>query len=313
MTNYDGPWKETFDEFCPAALELLFPDVHAHIDWQRPVEYLDTELRQIVADAQWGKGIVDKLIKVWLKDGEENWLLLHLEIQAQSESGFALRMFAYRNAIFLRYNREIVSLAVLGDDQPSWRPNEYRTQRLGCELRFRFPTVKLLDFLPRIAELEASSNPVAHVVLAHLLAQQTTNQMERRKVYKFELVRKLYELGFEAEVIRKLFRLIDWMMTLPIDLETLFRKELVKLEEGKKMPYVTSIERLARQEGQEEGRRLSHEVIETLLAIKFGDGGTALADDLRKIDSLDHLHDISQAIKTGASLEQIQVLVRTPA
>jgi len=43
----------------------------------------------------------------------------------------------------------------------------------GCEVRFRFPTVKLLDFRERLAELEANRNPVAALVLAHLAAQQT--------------------------------------------------------------------------------------------------------------------------------------------
>ena len=65
--------------------------------------------------------MVDKLVKVWLRNGQENWLLLHIEVQSQEEGGFPLRMFAYNYRIFDRYNRDVVSVAVLGDDRANWR------------------------------------------------------------------------------------------------------------------------------------------------------------------------------------------------
>lgn len=62
---------------------------------------------------------------MWLVDGEEAWLLLHIELQSQMDSGFPKRMFIYHYRIYDRYDREVVSLAVLGDEQPNWRPTEY--------------------------------------------------------------------------------------------------------------------------------------------------------------------------------------------
>ena len=49
--------------------------------------------------------------------------------------------------------------------------------------------------------------------------------------------------------LRELLRLIDWMMHLREDLEQRFRVELAEFEEQMKMPYVTSVERLAKAEG----------------------------------------------------------------
>lgn len=46
-----------------------------------------------------------------------------------------------------------------------------------------------------------------------------------------------------------MFRLIDWMMHLREDLEQRFRVELAEFEEQTQMPYVTSVERLAKAEG----------------------------------------------------------------
>ena len=49
--------------------------------------------------------------------------------------------------------------------------------------------------------------------------------------------------------MRELFRLIDWMMHLREDLTERFKQELDQLEESLQMPYVTSVERLAKAEG----------------------------------------------------------------
>jgi hypothetical protein len=60
--------------------------------------------------------------------------------------------------------------------------------------------------------------------------------------------------GWSAEEIRQLFRIINWMGTLPAELEAEFRGEMQRFEQERHMPYVTSIERLARQEGIQQGR-----------------------------------------------------------
>ncbi|MBI4861547.1 MAG: hypothetical protein HY815_14990, partial [Candidatus Riflebacteria bacterium] len=65
----------------------------------------------------------------------------------------------------------------------------------------------------------------------------------------------LYDRGLSAKQVRQLFRLIDWMLQLPEELEQEFRVELDRFEEERKMPYVTSVERLARKEGWQEGKK----------------------------------------------------------
>jgi hypothetical protein len=66
-----------------------------------------------VRDAEIGMRRADRLVRVWLPDGEETWLLIHIEVQSQEEQGFARRMFIYYYRIFDNYEREVVSLAVL--------------------------------------------------------------------------------------------------------------------------------------------------------------------------------------------------------
>jgi hypothetical protein len=42
--DYDSPWKEALDFYFEAFLALLFPAVHAQIDWSRGYESLDTTI-----------------------------------------------------------------------------------------------------------------------------------------------------------------------------------------------------------------------------------------------------------------------------
>jgi hypothetical protein len=145
MSDFDSPWKEAIEEFFEPFLGLLFPDVCAAIDWNRPYEWLDKELTQLMREAEQGKRYVDKLAQVWLKDGSERWILIHIEVQTQPDESLAERMYVYNYRVFDRYNRRVVSLAILGDDQPDWRPYRFGYELLGCVVEFRFRTAKLLD------------------------------------------------------------------------------------------------------------------------------------------------------------------------
>ncbi len=107
MADYDSPWKEALDFFFEAFLELFFPQAHADIDWGRLYESLDKELQQIAPDAEIGRRYVDKLVKVWLKSGEEQWVLIHIEVQMTDEADFPWRMYVYNCRIFVMYNKRV--------------------------------------------------------------------------------------------------------------------------------------------------------------------------------------------------------------
>jgi hypothetical protein len=163
-------------------------------------------------------------------------------------------MFVYHYRIFDYYNRQVVSLAVLGDDRPNWRPDRFGYDLWGCDLSFRFPIVKLLDRAALRPTLETSADPIAAMVLAHVATLEKPDDEGSRFARKRQVIRSLYDRGMTEEMVLELVRLVDWMMTLPKPLEPLFRQEHEQWEKEKQMPYVTSFERLAREEGQVEGR-----------------------------------------------------------
>lgn len=74
-------------------MKFFFPQTAPLINWERPYEFLDKEFQQIAREAEQGRRYADKLVKVWQLQGEEVWLLIHVEIQAKPEDDFAERMF----------------------------------------------------------------------------------------------------------------------------------------------------------------------------------------------------------------------------
>ena len=157
MSDYDSPWKEALDQYFERFIALFFTEMHLDIDWARGYRTLDKELQQVTPDAEQGRQIVDKLVQVWRVTGEEEWVLIHVEVQGQEESRFAERMLAYNCALVARYNMSVASVAVLADERAGWRPHGCRRELWNCRLDFSFPVVKLLDYAERTEELEQES------------------------------------------------------------------------------------------------------------------------------------------------------------
>ncbi len=147
----------------------------------------------------------------------------------------------------------VASFAVLCDDSSKWRPEEYSHELWGCKVSLSFPIVKLKDYTEHWPELEASSNPFAIVVMSHLKSRTTRRDMPSRLRWKLRLVRGLYEGGWDRQDVLELLRFIDWVLTLPPSLESRLKDEVRKLETEERMRYVTSWERMGREEGREEG------------------------------------------------------------
>jgi len=213
--DYDTPWKEALGEYLRECLALLFPAVHAAVDWGRPYAFLDTELQQARRAAAIGPRRADRLVQVWLVGGEEAWLLVHVEVQSQEVPSFPERMFVYNYRIFDDHHHEVISLAILGDERLGWRPDTYRRDLLGFELWMRYPVAKLAEWRAQLGVLEKSDNPFAVVVLAHLAAQETRGDADRREVAKLGLIRRLYDRGYDRERVLSLFGFIDWLLALP--------------------------------------------------------------------------------------------------
>jgi hypothetical protein len=295
MTDFDSPWKEALEVYFRPFLALFFPPIHADIDWSRGYEMLDKELQKIVPQAARGRRYVDKLVKVWRKDGRETWVLIHVEVQTQRDPDFPQRMYGYNTRIGDRYNRTVVSLAVLADDDPAWRPEHHAEELWGWSVRMAWPSVKLLDYAEREAELEGSKNPFAKVVLAHLKALETRQDPGGRRNWKFRLVRGLYERGFSREDVRQLYRMIDWLMELPRPVQEQFEQEVDEYQEEQRMPFVTGFE-----------RRAMRQMLEDTLLAKFGEEARELLPAIAELNDAEKYLALSRTVATVATLDEVR-------
>jgi hypothetical protein len=127
-----------------------------------------------------------------------------------------------------------------------------------------------------------------------------------RTFYFRPLVRRLYSQGFEREDVLNLLAFIDWMLTLPLDLETEFKREVEQLEAEREMQYVTSFERIARRE----------ELLKSIpvcLRLKFGSSGQELLPEIEQIEDFRVLEAILSAIETANTVEELRSIYQTTA
>src|SRR5690606_41142128 len=74
---------------------------------------------------------VDKLVKVHLRNGEPQLILVHLEVQHWPEGGFPARLYSYHTRLSEK-GLPVVTVAILADSDPLWRP---KIGRASCRER----------------------------------------------------------------------------------------------------------------------------------------------------------------------------------
>jgi hypothetical protein len=84
-----------------------------------------------------------------------------------------------------------------------------------------------------------------------------------------------------------------------------FRAERYQFEEERRMPYVTSIERLAREEGRQEGLKRGMALV---LEVRFGAAGKRLGRKIKPITDSARMRQLARIVKTG-TLQEIRALL----
>jgi hypothetical protein len=300
--NYDLTWKEAINDYFPSFIEFFFPTIYELIDWNQTPISLDTELQQI-SQGEIGEKSADKLYQVRLKNRTKIWILIHLEVQSQYDKHFPKRMFIYNYRAFDLYGKPVVSLAILGDEKPQWRPSNYSYGYGKSQVSINFEIAKLLDYEAKWESLEQSENPFAKVVMAHLKTKATTKDMETREEWKWRIVKGLYDQGLSEQTIIKLLNVIDKMMTLPEQLQNSFDQKLINYEEEKKMPLMSNIEEKALVRGTLQTER---NAVIKVLKVRFKSESKSVNDQINQIIDLALLEQLLELAVTTNSLTEFE-------
>ncbi|MGM0489639.1 MAG: hypothetical protein ACQESR_23130 [Planctomycetota bacterium] len=133
-TNMDGGWKQIIENYLEEFCRFFFPEIHASLNFNADYRFLDKELAKLMVDTETGDRRADKLIQVQWIEGTIEWILLHVEVQTQRDADFAQRMYIYHYRIWDRYRKPVISLALLVDETPGFRPDRFHREKGGCEL-----------------------------------------------------------------------------------------------------------------------------------------------------------------------------------
>ncbi len=326
-SDFDGTWKEATEVFLQPILQLLKPEIHRGIDWSKPTVHLDTELRKVAPDAEHGRQHADRLIGFTRTDPGLDDALLHIEAQSQPIAQMAFRMYRYHTRLFELHARPVVSLAILADDDPRWRPEFYQHELWGCRNRFEFLSCKLLDFPDD--ELFHSNNPVAKLILAQRIAQRTARNSPERFRMKLAWLERLLEQGFSKDDTPKLFRMLERMTPLSRDLDIEFHRQLHHYRSHRTMTFITTLEQFAMEkghsqglsqgisQGRAEGRQTGLQTgwiqaIKSLVAVRFPDWDPAWNHHLDTIQDATRLEECLRLAGTLSSGREFLAAIGKP-
>ena len=308
-TYFDEAWKKVIERFFSQFLLFFAPNLYKDVDFSQPCTFLDKEMQEITKEGLKGAKFVDKLVKIHLKDGTEQWLLVHIEVQGEADRDFSLRMYRYFNRIFERYGKPIVSMAVV-TGPANWKPSrKYELKYYGSGVEFQYLLFRLADF--ERDKLLADDNPIALVVLAAQDAERHRRRFRERYDVKWRLIRTLYQRNYTRKEIIDLFEFIDWVLQLNDQDEQRLWLDINTLEEVNRMPFITSVERIGIQKGFEQGVQQGFQllILETLDE-RFGDIPSSISDDIRQIEDQSQLRTLQRQAIRSASIEDFRQHLR---
>ena len=163
--KYDMLWKSVVEELMADLLLFVEPGIEKELDLERGFEFLDKELAEMYPEPEKPSNtrVVDKLVKIFLRDGSERWILLHLEVQGNNDKDFARRMFEYYIRIFSKHGRPVAAIAVMTGKDGEKMPGAYEDRCLWMRTRYEYKTLCITDYPDEV--LEASMNPFAAVLM----------------------------------------------------------------------------------------------------------------------------------------------------
>lgn len=261
MNKDDTLWKGILENICDDFLKFFFEDAEKLFDLERGFQFLDKELEQLFPTEEIeAPKFVDKLVKVFTKTGEEDWILVHIEVQGYDDKDFAKRMFTYFYRILDKYGKPVTAIAIFTDANRKFHPGVYEYKYLGSKIIYEFNTYKIIE--QDETALIANENPFAIVVLTVLLALKK-KKLDDENLFdlKYSLAKNLLKRKISKKKIDDLLIFLQRYITFADQgYNVKFDKEIGALTGNQKsMGIREMVLDKAKKEGEKEGRLLGLE------------------------------------------------------
>ncbi|MFI5138453.1 MAG: hypothetical protein ACHQIM_11565 [Sphingobacteriales bacterium] len=280
MKRNDLLWKAALEDLSDDFLRFFYPDADKLFDLDKEFEYLDKELEQLFPpeDDNFAPRYVDKLVKVFTRNGQEEWILIHVEVQGYTDQDFAKRMFQYYYRILDKYDKPITAFAIFADTNKSFHPKYYEREFLGTKVYYAFNTYKIID--QDDAKLEASNNPFAMAVLTAKLSLSRPALKDQQLLdLTFDLAKRLLTKQIPKEKIRILMNFLRHYMRFENEeIIAKFEQEIsILTERSSTMGIEEFLLDQAKKEGKKEGRKEERDDVIKETALKLKKSGLDIA------------------------------------
>jgi hypothetical protein len=343
----DELWKKIIEDLFEDFMAFFMPELYRDIDFTKGYNFLDKELTTLFPDAEETKRFPDMLVKVFLKNGSEQWILIHIEVQGYDDECFSERMFIYFYRIFDLYRKKITALAIFIDSKKNFKPSEYKYSFYSTSLNYKYKTYKVLEQDEKT--LENSDNSFAMAVLAALYVIKSGKSLKKKYNFKVKLLRLLISKNYSREKIELLFLFIDGIVRLNEDFEIKFEQEIInqiggkekmglspmdgsltrmRIERAEKLSFEIGEKRgveIGEKRGVEIGEKRGVEIgkkqgmiigkkqglinaIEKSLSIKFGVDSMSLLNKIKEINKLEELERIFERTIRAVNIDELRDL-----
>lgn len=322
MGEEDRSFKELLEAFFGDLLSLMVPDLAAHLQAEG-AEFIRDEF---FADApETKRRQVDLLAKVPTDRGEEELVLVHVEVEGQAGSGMGRRMWQYAMLIRSRHELPLIPLVVyLRGGKPGAHEEIHSEVVLGHEMvRFHYFSFGL-----------SGSSAEEHLARPEPLAWALSSLMRDKELtkarHRLEAMRRILRADLDVRREYLLGRCVRYYLKLDADERKEYEDMLAErnhedVEEfegifltDEDKEAIRAARKEARREGLAEGRREGRrqgrregrrDAMRTLLFLqlegRFGTVPETMRHRIEQLDSTEELTRWAQRVVTVGSLEEL--------
>jgi hypothetical protein len=252
--DHDSMWKDLIKRFLPYLLKRAIPELYVAADLSAEPKFLDKEFTDVLntSDTEIHRypHHADFVMEVPLKNGGEEWVILHIEAQGPKGGNLPARMNLYRCFIVVHYRREPVALAIITGGHKR-EERGYSHSRFGTRSNYEYNNLVVEDLDD--GELLSSDNPADLALYAAKCALRSKGELQKYN-YLRTLAGLLAGRGWGAEEKRDLLLFIERIIYVADrDLAEKYREYRRQLSEEGKMMYIPFYELDAAEEVEKRG------------------------------------------------------------
>jgi len=243
--KHDQLYKELISTFFQEFLDVFFPEVHKHINFQR-IKPLSEEVFTNLLDGDARR--LDIVIETSLKD-TDIMIIVHIEPQSYRQTDFNERMYHYFSLLYNKYKKPIVPIAVFSYED-DWEEKQYKmTFPFFDVLTFNYMTLHLQKKNWR--DYIRSDNPIA----AALMSQMGYTKDERVQV-KLEFLSMITRMKLDPAKQRLIYGFFESYLKLTNEEEEELMDKVSKRPEADKIFEIPiSYEEKGKEIGKEIGKK----------------------------------------------------------